>query len=116
MFTFILMASYIGFAALPQGYVIECRSCPPNVKQTITLVLHLTANDGTKLKTGSLRFVADAEVIQDVFVTAINGTRFVVRRGDNDTVIVFGPKGQSLKSITFESAEWIPVHRPFYGK
>jgi hypothetical protein len=63
-----------------------------------------------------MKFSADPGVAQDVLMAAIEDSGFTVRRGERDTVIVFGPKGKSLKSIKFESAEWVPVHQRVYGK
>ena len=101
--------------ALPQGYVIDCRSCPNNVPR-VNLVVHLVAKDGTRFTTGRMNLVPKAGVARITLIAAIGDSDFVVRRGDNDTVIVFGPKGQSMKSITFEWDQWQPVYRRYYGK
>jgi hypothetical protein len=35
----------------------------------------------------------------------------VVQKGPDYTVLVFAPKGQSVKSIKFDSTGWVPVYR-----
>lgn len=115
MLALLALATTSTVAALPQGYVIDCRSCPAEVKR-VHLVVHLVAQDGTKFTTGKMWFPSDPTSAQTILIAGIEDSGFVVRKGEGDRVIIFGPKGQSVKSIKFESAEWMPVYRRFYGK
>ena len=97
-------------SVLPTGIQIECRSWTPGfaTKLTVTLV----AADGSEI-TGTMIIARDANagVVQDCFVSILEDVKWPFKTGPNDTIQVFAPKDQSIKSIKFDSTGWVPVYK-----
>ena len=108
--TLVLPALVAVVSVRPTGIQIECRSWTAGfaTKLTVTLV----AADGSEI-TGTMELARDAEagVVQDLFVSMFEDVKWPFEIGPNDTVRVFAPKGQSIKSVTFDSTGWIPVYK-----
>jgi hypothetical protein len=100
----------VAVSALPTGIQIECRSWTAVVRTKLTVTV--VAADGSK-NIGMMDIARDASsgAVQDCFVAALEQDGWVVKPGPNDTVLVFAPKGQTIKSITFDSTGWFPVYK-----
>lgn len=99
----------------PAGISFECRSWPGGVATKLSIVV--VAADGSKNEgsTAEIGATASVKVVQDIFETLLEQDGWDVRSGLNDTVIVFAPKGQSVKSVKIESTGWEPVYKRVLG-
>lgn len=97
------------------GVEFECRSWPGLARTKLDITL-LTGsghrNDGTDAE---IEKIADAGAVQDTIFLLLEREGWDVRRGPKDTVIVFAPKGQWVKSVAIKSDGWAPGYKYVLG-
>ncbi|MBX9582637.1 MAG: hypothetical protein K2X87_20205 [Gemmataceae bacterium] len=91
------------------GYMIDGASWPGGIRARVTV--KATAADGTTFSATWTSF-PDAEPldIRILLLDVFKQVGFVARHGSGETVWVYGPGGQGIKSLTFESDVWVPYH------
>jgi hypothetical protein len=95
--------------AVPFGVEIDCKSW---IEIRTKLKITVLATDGST-NVARIEFGRSnkQEDVQFGLVLALQEEGWVVKAGPDNTVLVFAPKGQSVKSITFDSTGWIPVYK-----
>lgn len=95
--------------ALPVVYVIDCKSLFPGTRAEVEMTA--IAADGSKLVVPfELGGGSSPEGLQDLLVIPLRNQKFGFHRGPNTTVIVTGPMGQPMRSLSFKSDGWVPKH------
>lgn len=100
----------------PLGVEFECRSWPGLARTQLTVTL--VAADGSKNEglTADIAGTACVGGVQDGLFALLELKGWDVRRGPNDTVIVFAPKGQWVTSVAIKSDGWEPGYRYVLGR
>jgi hypothetical protein len=103
----LLLASVVELSA--PGYMIDGASWPGGIKAAVRMTA--TAADGTTFTVRGI-YYPDALPLDIRFslIDEFTEAGFVARRGSGETVWVYGPGGQGIKSLVFESDVWVPYH------
>ncbi len=110
MIAIALVASAL--AAIPTGVEVDCSTWPSKFR--VEMKITVISSGGKKLVSGNMLIGANASAgaVQDTIVAAMEDEPgWVVKAGKGDTVIIFAPKGETIKSIRFDCERWVPVYR-----
>lgn len=100
----------------PVGVELHCGSWPGLARTKVFVTV--TAADGSQAGVGGsaeIEAIASAGAVQDTLEALLEQKGWDVRSGPNDTVIVFAPKGQSVKLVEIRSDGWMPGYKKILG-
>jgi hypothetical protein len=110
--TRLLLAAVVELAT--PGYEVDADSWQGDTK--VWLMTTATAADGYTF-TGRDIISREAERfdLRFIFTDFFEEGGFVVRRGPGEKIWVYGPGGRAMKSVVYESLQWVPSYRMIFG-
>lgn len=100
-------------AALPLmgwGFEVDGDSWPGGIKARVVMTV-VTADGITRIDDGTYYPGTEPLDIRICLIDAFKDFGFVAVRGEGEKVRLYGPKGQGLRSLTFESEVWTPAYK-----